>query len=211
MTALTMRQQNQTTAPVTNENDADIRDVARADRQRALGMVVHRYRDRLYHHAFYIVKDRQEAYDAVQEVFIKAMRQKGFFGPDFRIKAWLFRVTSNLCYNIYRDRKRRGGILETLPRPLSTKPEQAEKVHEGQMRDEMLNAMDGLTRNHREILLLRYYDDLSYAEIADVLSVKLGTVMSRLSRARTRLGDVLGPEHPVVLNVLDGSLRPQLA
>jgi RNA polymerase sigma-70 factor (ECF subfamily) len=52
--------------------------------------------------------------------------------------------------------------------------------------------MDELSENHREILVLRYYDDLSYAEIAEVLGVKLGTVMSRLSRARQRLSDVMG-------------------
>jgi RNA polymerase sigma-70 factor (ECF subfamily) len=57
----------------------------------------------------------------------------------------------------------------------------------------MLTALDSLSEDHREILVLRYYDDLSYAEIADVLQVKLGTVMSRLSRARMRLMDVMKP------------------
>jgi RNA polymerase sigma-70 factor (ECF subfamily) len=63
----------------------------------------------------------------------------------------------------------------------------------------MMLALNKLTENHRRILLLRYYDDLSYNEIASVLQVKLGTVMSRLSRARTRLAQVLGPSHPMVL------------
>ncbi len=63
----------------------------------------------------------------------------------------------------------------------------------------MMEALNKLTENHRRILLLRYYDDLSYNEIASVLQVKLGTVMSRLSRARNRLSQVLGPSHPLVL------------
>jgi RNA polymerase sigma-70 factor (ECF subfamily) len=191
--------------------DDDLRAMAKTNREYAIHLLVQRYRTRLYSHAYYIVKDSQEAYDAVQEVFIKAMRQKGLFDDEFRIKAWLFRVTSNLCYNIYRDRKRRGGILETLPRPSSAEPCQDDQVHESQMRDQILNAMDDLSRDHREILLLRYYDDLSYAEIADVLTVALGTVMSRLSRARTRLGQLLGPDHVVVLHVLEGSRHPQTA
>jgi RNA polymerase sigma-70 factor (ECF subfamily) len=177
--------------------------VARRDRRAAMDMVVRDFRGRLFQHAFFIVKDSQEAYDAVQEVFIKAMRETRFFEEGFRQKAWLFRVTSNLCYNIVRDRRRRGGILESLNRPDRTPSNQMERVLRGQRRDEVLSAMDQLGRNHREILLLRYYHDLSYAEIAEVLDVKLGTVMSRLSRARAKLGDVMGPEHPVVLEVLE--------
>jgi RNA polymerase sigma-70 factor, ECF subfamily len=177
--------------------------VARDDRRRAMDMVVRDFRSRLFQHAFFIVKDSQEAYDAVQEVFIKAMRETRFFDEEFRMKAWLFRVTSNLCYNIVRDRRRRGGILESLNRPDRTNANQMERVQRGERRDEVLSYMDKLGRNHREILLLRYYHDLSYAEIAEVIDVKLGTVMSRLSRARARLGDVMGREHPVVLEVLE--------
>lgn len=184
------------------QGEALIKQVAGANRKLAMDLVVREYRERLFQHAFYIVKDSQEAYDAVQEVFIKAMREPRFFEADFRIKAWLFRVTSNLCYNIVRDRRRRGGILETLSRPEGTGATQMERVHEGERRDEVLSAMEGLSRGHREILLLRYYDDLSYTEIAEVLGVKLGTVMSRLSRARTRLGELLGVNHPVVQEVL---------
>jgi RNA polymerase sigma-70 factor (ECF subfamily) len=58
----------------------------------------------------------------------------------------------------------------------------------------MMATLDKLGEDHREILILRYYDELSYTEIAQVLDIKLGTVMSRLSRARTRLLEVLPPE-----------------
>ena len=66
----------------------------------------------------------------------------------------------------------------------------------GEQRTEVLAAMDKLSEEHKDILVLRYYDDLSYAEIADVLDIKLGTVMSRLSRARTRLAEVIGQPTP---------------
>ena len=104
----------------------------------------------------------------------------------------LFRVTSNLCFNRVRDRKRRGVLLETFPLPDRTRGDQIERVFGGERRDEMLRAIDGMSRAHREILMLRYYDDLSYAEIASVLELKLGTVMSRLSRARGRLLEAIG-------------------
>jgi len=133
------------------------------------------------------VKDHQEAYDVVQEVFIKAMRETRLFDDDFKIKAWLFRVTSNLCFNQVRNRKRRGTLLETMMKPEAFGADQLDTVFASEQREEVMEALDHLSADHKQILLLRYYDDLSYAEIADVLQVKLGTVMSRLSRARMRL------------------------
>jgi RNA polymerase sigma-70 factor (ECF subfamily) len=164
-------------------NDEDIKSLAGQNRRLAMDMVVRKYRDRLYYHAIGIVKDHEEAYDVVQEVFIRAIREPRFFDVDFREKAWLFRVTSNLCFNLVRDKRRRGAILDA---------DQLDQVFNGQRRGELLAAIHQMTEDHQEILLLRYYSDLSYAEIADALDIKLGTVMSRLSRARARLLELVG-------------------
>ena len=185
--------------------DSEIKELSRTHMQWAVELVVEKYRGRLYYHALCIVKDPQEAYDAVQEVFIKALREKRFFDETFQMKAWLFRVTSNLCYNIVRDKRRRRQLLnlrEEEARPTESSMTSSKSVQLQQDHDSMMAAMDKLSENHREILLLRYYDDLSYNEIASVLRVKLGTVMSRLSRARTRLAQVLGPSHPLVLEFI---------
>ena len=160
-------------------------------------MVIRKYRDRLFYHALGIVKDYQEAYDVVQEVFIRAMRETRFFNEDFRMKAWLFRVTSNLCFNLVRDRKRRGAIIDAMVKPESFSADQVDLVFKGERRDEVLAAIDKMTQDHSEILMLRYYDDLSYAEIASVLDIKLCTVMSRLSRARARLLEEMGESTPM--------------
>ncbi|NOY26635.1 MAG: RNA polymerase sigma factor [Oligoflexia bacterium] len=171
----------------------DIKALHREQPQAAMEMVVRKFRGRLFYHASCITKDSQEAYDVVQEVFIRAMRERRFYDAEFRQKAWLYRVTSNLCFNLVRNRKRRGAILETVPRKERDEGDQLDRVFRGEQREEILAAIDQMTDAHKEILLLRYYDDLSYAEIAAVLDVKLGTVMSRLSRARRRLVDVLEP------------------
>lgn len=192
----------ETRKTASRRDDAEIKAIASKNIQWAVELIVEKYRARLYYHALCIVKDPQEAYDAVQEVFIKALREERFFNEDFQMKAWLFRVTSNLCYNIVRDKKRRRQLLslrEEEARPAEFTMTSSKKVHESQSHDAMMVALNKLTENHRRILLLRYYDDLSYNEIASVLQVKLGTVMSRLSRARTRLAQVLGPSHPLVL------------
>lgn len=177
-------------------SEEDFKALARQDRRVAMDMVIRRFRERLYYHALYIVKSQDEAYDVVQEVFIRAIREERFFEDDFRIRAWLFRVTSNLCFNQVRDRNRRGAILDAAPKIDASHASQLDSVFEGEQRGEVMAAMDKLSEEHKDILLLRYYDDLSYAEIADVLGIKLGTVMSRLSRARTRLAEVMGQPLP---------------
>jgi RNA polymerase sigma-70 factor (ECF subfamily) len=180
--------------------DNDLKQLAARDRVVAMDLVVERYRNRLVHHAFGIVKDQEMARDAVQEVFIKAMRETRFFDADFEIRAWLFRVTRNLCFNIVRDRRRRSGILANMPEesvPQARSRAVGDTVYVGEVRAELMTALKELTPNHREIPLLRYYGDLSYAEIALALEIRLGTVMSRLSRARTSLHRVLGEEHPL--------------
>ena len=171
--------------------EADIKKLAASNARAAMEAVIQKYREQLYFHARYIVKDHQEAYDVVQEVFIKAMREGRIFDDEFKIKAWLFRVTSNLCFNQVRNRKRRGAILESMVKPESFSANQIDSVFAGEQREELGAALDLLSDDHKEILVLRYYDDLSYAEIAEVLQVKLGTVMSRLSRARMRLMAVM--------------------
>lgn len=175
----------------TGWSEGDIKRLAADNARGAMEMVIRKYREPLYFHARYIVKDHQEAYDVVQEVFIKAMKESRLFDDEFKIKAWLYRVTSNLCFNQVRNKKRRGAILDSMVKPEAFGADQIEVIMAGEQRGEVMTALEQVSADHKQILLLRYYDDLSYAEIADVLQVKLGTVMSRLSRARMRLLEVM--------------------
>jgi len=177
--------------------DEDIKDLAREDRSRAFDLLVSRYRKRLYYHALYITKNSETALDVAQEVFVKAFHEPRLFDDEFRTKAWLFRVCTNRCYNLVRDRQRRGGILERVGREKSAlnNPHHAiDELLAKEQSTELTRVMDRLSPEHRTILLLRYFGDLSYQEVADVLQVKIGTVMSRLSRAKVRLHELLGEE-----------------
>ncbi len=172
--------------------DDEIKAIAGENRRQAADLIVRKYRDPIFHHAAYILKDWEQAMDVSQEVFIKAMRETRFFEPEFKMKAWLYRVTSNLCFNLVRNRKRRTAILDGIPKRKATDAAQVDAISQSQRQTTILQAMDALSDNHRRILMLRYYSDLSYAEISDTLDIKLGTVMSRLSRAKRSLMEVLG-------------------
>jgi len=181
----------------TPRRDEDIKSLAREDRSAAFDLLVTRYRKRLYYHALYITKDSETALDIAQEVFVKAFHESRLFDDGFHTKAWLFRVCTNRCYNLVRDRQRRGGILERVGREKSalSNPHHAiDELLDREQSTELARVMDRLSPEHRTILLLRYFGDLSYQEVADVLQVKIGTVMSRLSRAKVRLHDLLSEE-----------------
>jgi RNA polymerase sigma-70 factor, ECF subfamily len=171
--------------------DTEIKEIASKDRQSAMEMIIRKYRDALYYHALCILKDEDGAYDLVQEVFIRAIREARFFNSDFYMKPWLYRVTSNLCFNQVRNTRRREELLDQNARAEAQESRLSIDLFEKERREEVMLSMESLSKEHKEVLLLRYYSDLSYAEIAQTLDVKLGTVMSRLSRARRNLLEIL--------------------
>jgi RNA polymerase sigma-70 factor (ECF subfamily) len=175
-------------------SDEQIKLTATKNRRIAMNLLIEKYRQPLFRHALYILRDQDEAYDVVQETYIRAIRESRIFDPEFRMKAWLFRVTKNLCLNQVRNTTRRAAILQANPQPDRQESEQWQKMFEGEQEILMMETLDKLSDDHREILVLRYYDELSYAEIAQVLDIKLGTVMSRLSRARQKIQEILPSE-----------------
>ena len=179
-------------------SDEQIKLTATKNRRVATSLLIEKYRQPLLRHALYILRDQDDAYDIVQETFVRAIRETRLFDPDFRIKAWLFRVAKNLCLNQLRNTSRRSAILQANPMVDRQEAQQWKTLFDGEQSILMMETLDKLGDDHREILVLRYYDELSYIEIAQVLDIKLGTVMSRLSRARKKLLDVL--PHEIVEN-----------
>ena len=175
-------------------SDEQIKLTATKNRRVATSLLIEKYRQPLLRHALYILRDQDDAYDIVQETFVRAIRETRLFDPDFRIKAWLFRVAKNLCLNQLRNTSRRSAILQANPMVDRQEAQQWKTLFDGEQSILMMETLDKLGDDHREILVLRYYDELSYTEIAQVLDIKLGTVMSRLSRARKKLLDVLPHE-----------------
>ena len=174
-------------------SEEELKELAQKDKKRAFAIIVQKHREALLYHALCILKDQDEAYDLVQEVFIRAIHEERLFTKEFRIKAWLYRVTSNLCLNNVRNKKRRTAILDAAKLSECSEADQLRNIFVGERSTEILAAISTLSEEHQQILMLRYYEELSYNEISSVLQIKLGTVMSRLSRARMKLFDILDP------------------
>jgi RNA polymerase sigma-70 factor, ECF subfamily len=171
--------------------DDEIAALAKEDRRRALSAVVAKYRRPLYRHAFHMLHDAEEAYEITQEVFVRAWKETRLFDPDFHIKGWLYRVTANLSLKHIRSRRVRA--LFQLRRPEVPKEVTipvADAIY-GEVRKEVAEALEDLPPRFRQLVVLRYFDDLSYKEIADTMKMPIGSVMSGLSRARERLKKLL--------------------
>ncbi len=158
------------------------------------------YQHQVYNLAYRIMGDEAPASDATQEAFISAWNSiRGFRGGSF--KSWLLRIVTNACYDELRREKRRpSSSLESLyvedPTPdAELPPSQMESPEAAAQRHELNRAIQDciatLPPDQRIVLVLADVQAMSYEEIADLTNTNLGTVKSRLSRARARLRDRL--------------------
>ena len=182
-------------------NEDLIRQCQKGDVQ-AFRQLVERYEDRIYGLACSILGDREVAKDAAQEAFIRVYRALGKFEGRSSFYTYLYRITTNVCLTFAQREQRRPdsvsieGMQEAsnmaLDRFLGTdKPEN--DIERIGLREEIQKVLDHLSPDHRAVVILKDIEDLSQEEIADVLDVSVGTVKSRLSRARARLRDLLLP------------------
>ena len=179
-------------SPSRLRDDFDLKNLANHNRRMAFEALNERYRPRLYRYALHLLNDPQEANDVAQETLLKAYLEPAIFTDSFNIRPWLFRVTTNLCYNLTRNSGRRRALLqETLSQDPGDLTETSDTLIHEEMLSQVRQALSAMSDRDRHILELRYYRDLSYLEISDHLSCPIGTVMSRLSRARDRLHDVM--------------------
>jgi RNA polymerase sigma-70 factor (ECF subfamily) len=168
--------------------------------------IVERYQNRLYAMVVGMVRDEAEAKDLVQNAFIKAYQNLDSFRIDSAFYTWLYRIAMNLAIDSCRKRRRRrtGSFDEAV----GTRDEDGEVVlvhhaaspgealQRKQLRERIFAAMDELTEDQREVLLLREVEGLSYAEISESMGIPEGTVMSRLFYARKRMQALLSADAP---------------
>jgi RNA polymerase sigma-70 factor, ECF subfamily len=154
----------------------------------ALEEVFNLYGDRVFAVCLGILGDRDDAEDAAQEVFLRAFQQAGKFSGRSRYSTWLLRLAANHTLNLARVRARRGRNAEPLGEDIVSKAPGPEHGAVGsEHRDVLARLLQGLPLEQRQVLVLRELEGLSYGELAEVLGIPIGTVTSRLIRARERL------------------------
>jgi RNA polymerase sigma-70 factor (ECF subfamily) len=159
--------------------------------------------DAAYNLAYWLVRNEADAQDVVQDAYLRAFNAYGqFHGGD--IRPWLLTIVRNVAYRWLSVRKRHANVVsietalasrdgESGPTydPPSDEPSAEDLLISDGERTLVRRALAGLTPAFREVIVLREFEGLSYQDIAGVIGVPTGTVMSRLSRARDQLKDVL--------------------
>ncbi len=176
------------------------------ERQERLEAEALTYLDPLYRTALRLSRNPQDAEDLVQETYLNAFRALDRFEEGTNLRAWLFRILNNAFISQYRRRKRRPSnsldevsdfylydhLVQGSVAPAQENPEQEVLARIGD--EAVLRALEELPVEFRQVELLADVEGFSYREIADILGIPMGTVMSRLYRARRRLQQLLWRE-----------------
>jgi RNA polymerase sigma-70 factor (ECF subfamily) len=166
----------------------------RGGETRAFGELVARYQDSVYGMALRFIGGRGEAEDVAQEVFLRAYRGLEGFKGNAKLSTWLYRITFNLCADWRRRNKRadrRAATIEAAAELADHRVSLEEGMLETEKRDQVRRALESLDERYRSVVVLLYYQKMSYEQIAAVLALPVKTVETRLYRARKMLRELL--------------------
>lgn len=168
--------------------------------QKAYAELMQRYKDSIYFMAVKMVNNKDDAMDLTVETFGKAFENIEKYKPDFAFSTWLFRIATNNCIDFIRKKRLNVVSLQSLSED-DGKERQFQVRSEGlnpeetsikkQENEKLKNIVEQLPSRYRTLIILRYYDELSYEEIASQLDIPLGTVKAQLFRARDLLANIM--------------------
>lgn len=152
--------------------------------------LVRRYERVMFAIALRLLGDFEEARDATQDAFVRVYEKLHTFDPSRKFFSWLYRIVVNECLNVRRARK----MHAPLDGEYATTSVAFETLAAAELHDRVQAALGQLTKEYREVIVLRHFADLSYDEISEVTGVAEKTVKSRLFSARERLAKLLEAE-----------------
>ena len=174
--------------------EADLLAKARGGNLFAFEEIVKRYQRRVYATALRIVRRHELADEVAQEAFLRAFESLGRFDLARPFGPWICRIAANLAISHVRSPVAREQPLpEEAPEPASAAPTALDGLLDREAGAVLERALAELPPEQRAVFVLRVCEDMSYREIADALGLQIGTVMSRLSRARERLREKVAP------------------
>ena len=169
----------------------------KAGDREAFSALVENYQSKIINMSYGMLSDQEDAYDAAQEVFIKVFRSIDSFEEKSSFSTWIYRITVNVCNDMLRKRQRKISALSLYSstdddeeKVLEIKddaptPQDAAEINETQL--EVWRAISELSDEYKTVITLFDLEGLSYDEISSIIKVPVGTVKSRLSRARAAL------------------------
>jgi RNA polymerase sigma-70 factor (ECF subfamily) len=174
-------------------NDQELMRIVQSGDYSPASEIYDRYSGRIYNFAFRFLKNAEAAEDATQEVFVKMLKHANQFHGDAKLSTWLFSITANWCRDYLRKAdnksKESDDVLVTLPAPSELSPDRSLEQREDAAR--VRKALESLTAEQREAILLSRYQGLSYAEIAQIAGCSEGAVKTRVFRAMETLKKTL--------------------
>jgi RNA polymerase sigma-70 factor (ECF subfamily) len=182
-----------------SERDLILR--AQAGESEAFGELVVKYMKRAYFAALGLVGSHEDALELSQEAFARAYRARQRIDPELPFYTWLYQILRRLCFNHIRDSKARrskrmlaGEWLAAQASKRAAEVDPGRAAERAELRERVQRAVERLAEKEREVIVLKEYECLRYREIADLLGIPIGTVMSRLYSARRHLADFMEEE-----------------
>ncbi len=181
-------------------SDKELAEKAKAGDQSAFEQLVIENQNKVYSLALRLVNDREEAADLAQEAFVKAWQGLSSFQGESSFATWVYRLTTNVCIDHLRKKKRREGVEPSVSlndeesgwaEPADWKSDPQLLLERSERGKALARALARLPDWQRRTLVLRELSGLSYQEIGDALDIDLGTVKSRIARARLSLRKIL--------------------
>ena len=167
---------------------------AQAGNEEAFGLLFEQYKNLVYRTVYLTLGTAADAEDILQEVFLQVHRSLDGYDPARgAFSTWLYRITVNRCLNWHRSRRQADSLEEVADEDVASTRSLADCYEED---DSVRRALDKLSRKLRVVVILRHYWDLSYAEIAEIMDLPLGTVKSRLNLGMRQMRDDLESDLP---------------
>ena len=178
------------------------------DNQLAYSILMDRYRDSIYHTMLKMINNQDDAEDLTIEAFGKAFLKLNSYTPSYAFSTWLFKIATNNCIDFIRKKKMNTtsidhsfnengeSFLSNIIREKAQNPE--EKFILEQRKIVMREMLDKMNEKYRQMIEMRYYDELSYQEISEKMDLPVGTVKAQLFRAREQLMELFKTIKPKI-------------